>query len=368
MVNVTRYARIVVRAVRRPSTRRWVAAAIVGLASVVTPLNPQPTQAQPAQAGQQWRVASGAESRSEGIQALAFYPAEIWVNAGDTITWSFPTGEDHTVTFGAVPAPPSNPNPDVYIPYPGPPFLWAPITASPATYSGSEFVNSGMLGHSEATFTVSLSTPSPTAGYDYRCLLHPKMTAKVYVQAAGTSYPHDQAWYDRQAIPAGNQLLATGRQLAAQARSAGLANPAQNQVAAGAGNGFVAVDRFFPETIRIRAGETVVWTNPDTVTPHTVTFGPEPLYPVPPPPYPATLSELAFLRPFGLDSDPNPPAPRHATISASTNLATTTINSAVFISGSPRPTFSVTFTAPGTYSYVCLLHDEFGMTGTVVVR
>src|SRR5262249_30311246 len=271
------------------------------------------------------------------------------------------TGEDHTVTFGfipasapggPVPAPPPNPNPAVYKPYPGPPFLWAPITTSPATYSGSEFVNSGMLGHGEGTFTVSF----PTVGdYNYVCLPHPKMTGKVHVQAAGTPYPHDQRYYDQQAIPAGNQLLATGRQLAAQARGAGLANPAQNQVAAGAGNGFVAVDRFFPETIRIRARETVVWTNPDTVTPHTLTVGREPLFPVPPPPYPATLSELAFLRPAGLDSDPSPAAPRHATISASTNLATTTINSAVFISGSPRPTFSFTFTAPGTYSYTCLL-------------
>jgi plastocyanin len=366
-LNVAKYARIVTRAVRRPSTGRWVAAAIVGLASVVTPLSPRPTQAQPAQAGQQWRVAAGASSRSEGIQALAFYPAEITINANDSITWSFHTGEDHTVTFGDVPAlPPTNPLP-AYVPYPWPSFLWAPITpGSPTpTYSGSGFVNSGMLGHGEGTFSVSF----PTVGdYNYVCLLHPNMTGRVHVQAAGTPYPHDQAYYDRQAIPAGNQLLATGRQLAAQARSAGLANPAQNQVAAGAGDGFVAVDRFFPETIRIRAGETVGWTNPDPVTPHTVTFGPEPLYPAPPAPYPATLSELKFLVADGLDSNPPPPQPRHATISASTNLATTTINSAVFGGLSPRRTFSVTFTAPGTYSYVCLLHDEFGMTGTVVVR
>jgi plastocyanin len=30
-------------------------------------------------------------------------------------------------------------------------------------------------------------------------------------------------------------------------------------------------------------------------------------------------------------------------------------------------TFSATFTAPGTYNYICALHDDLGMTGTVVV-
>ena len=29
--------------------------------------------------------------------------------------------------------------------------------------------------------------------------------------------------------------------------------------------------------------------------------------------------------------------------------------------------FRVTFTSPGTYSYICALHDELGMTGKVIV-
>ena len=31
-------------------------------------------------------------------------------------------------------------------------------------------------------------------------------------------------------------------------------------------------------------------------------------------------------------------------------------------------TYKVTFTAAGTYQYICEIHDEIGMVGTVVVR
>jgi plastocyanin len=30
--------------------------------------------------------------------------------------------------------------------------------------------------------------------------------------------------------------------------------------------------------------------------------------------------------------------------------------------------FRVTFTAPGTFNYICGLHDTLGMIGTVIVR
>src|SRR5262245_23930333 len=46
-----------------------------------------------------WQATAGAQSTDEGIQALAFLPNELWVHAGDSITWTFPTHEIHTVTF-----------------------------------------------------------------------------------------------------------------------------------------------------------------------------------------------------------------------------------------------------------------------------
>ncbi len=367
MVNVTRYARIASRAVRGPNAGRWVAVAVLGLASVVSPLTPPA-----AEAGQQWQVKVGAQSRGEGIQVLAFYPAEITVNAGDTISFKFATGEHHTVTFGTLPPPPAKPAgapPN----WPGPAFLWAPPAAGSPVPNGSVFVNSGMRDDKDPAFNVTFNTVGDVA---YRCLLHPLQTGTVHVQAAGTPYPHDQGWYDRQTSSVWNDVLARGRALLQQLLSAGLADRTHDRVAAGAGDGVVAVDRFVPETIRVPVNTEVVWTNPDPVTPHTVTFGPTPLDPLPttaPPPnyypsnqWPATLRELAYLRQVGTDG------PQHATIATSPGQ-TPTINSAI-IGGSARPgapppptQFTVKFTVPGIYTYTCLLHDEFGMVGKVVV-
>src|SRR5215813_8624266 len=46
-----------------------------------------------------WQAMVGAQSTEEGIQALAFLPNGLWVHAGDSITWTFPTPEIHTATF-----------------------------------------------------------------------------------------------------------------------------------------------------------------------------------------------------------------------------------------------------------------------------
>ena len=54
---------------------------------------PQVTQAKT------WQATAGAQSNDLGRQALAFLPNEVWIHAGDEITWTFPTEEIHTVTF-----------------------------------------------------------------------------------------------------------------------------------------------------------------------------------------------------------------------------------------------------------------------------
>ena len=46
-----------------------------------------------------WQSLSGAQSFDEAIQVEAFLPNELWVHVGDSITWTFPAGEVHTVTF-----------------------------------------------------------------------------------------------------------------------------------------------------------------------------------------------------------------------------------------------------------------------------
>jgi plastocyanin len=46
-----------------------------------------------------WQATAGAERTDHGIQALAFLPNGLWIHVGDSITWTFPTPEIHTVTF-----------------------------------------------------------------------------------------------------------------------------------------------------------------------------------------------------------------------------------------------------------------------------
>jgi plastocyanin len=50
-------------------------------------------------AAAQVQVVAGAQSADMGKQALAFLPNELWVHAGDSITWTFPADEIHMVTF-----------------------------------------------------------------------------------------------------------------------------------------------------------------------------------------------------------------------------------------------------------------------------
>ncbi len=88
--------------------------------------------------------------------------------------------------------------------------------------------------------------------------------------------------------------------------------------------------RFLPDTVRIAVGDTVQWTNPAVVT-HSVTFDP------------------------GLSAKPgNVVLPGGV---------------APFDSGDMEQdaVFSHTFTAKGTYKYICKMHEAMGMVGTVIV-
>jgi plastocyanin len=88
--------------------------------------------------------------------------------------------------------------------------------------------------------------------------------------------------------------------------------------------------RFIPETVNIKAGDTVKWTNPHNIS-HTVTFDPSK----------AATAANAALPPGVAPFDSGPVEEEGA--------------------------FSHTFTEKGTYKYVCVYHEGMGMVGTVVV-
>src|SRR5262249_35820032 len=102
--------------------------------------------------------------------------------------------------------------------------------------------------------------------------------------------PHDQAFYDAQAQRDQTELLADGARLKGRGTATAQRNSGDEVtagigeiVANGGGSHTVSVMRFLQDTIVVRAGGTVEWTNLDPITPHTVTCGAEPLGPPQPP-------------------------------------------------------------------------------------
>ena len=85
-------------------------------------------------AAAQVQVTAGAQSRDMASQALAFLPNELWIYSGESVTWAFPTGEIHTVTFLR----PSQVRPPFPVGCPG-----TTPSGSPAT--AASCVNSGIL-------------------------------------------------------------------------------------------------------------------------------------------------------------------------------------------------------------------------------
>src|SRR2546426_738932 len=46
-----------------------------------------------------WTVQVGSESSDQAIQGMSFLPKNIYINAGDKVTWEANSAEIHTVTF-----------------------------------------------------------------------------------------------------------------------------------------------------------------------------------------------------------------------------------------------------------------------------
>jgi plastocyanin len=321
------------------AARRALSLAAVGLLGVATTL--------PVHAATHttWQMAVGAQSNDKGIQVNAMLPRSESIDVGDTVKWTVKTAEFHTITFlSGQPQPP-------FI-TPGPPPAINPQAAAPAggsIYSGSGYFNSGILLQNQ-TYSLTFAAPGD---YPFVCLIHPDMLGTIHVAGAGAPYPQTQRAYDRQAERTATRLIAAGRDL----RSAGLevADAEPEQIVAGTGAlipslASIFVPRYLPQRQVVRVGQTVTWNNIDPAAPHTVTFGPEPGG--------DSGNPLAAFAPSGTDR------PGHATLSAVGQA----VNSGFIGANLPFGTsFSATFTTPGTYTYLCTLHDELGMVGIVQV-
>jgi plastocyanin len=157
--------------------------------------------------------------------------------------------------------------------------------------------------------------------------------------------------------------------------------PRNVSVQAGAGQDTVDLLAFLPEKVRIRVGDTVTWRFEGDL--HTVSFTtgtkpaglvipssqaapgeviPRVFLPVPGAPPGVNMMKPALV--FPTRKAAQPVEKYNGTGFVNSGMMS---NATLFPGIPPIQTFSLTFDTPGTFQYVCLLHQEFGMRGTVEV-
>jgi plastocyanin len=376
---------------------------VVPQTQVVTAVPPAATAAPtaaPNQAARQLTVLVGAGQDTE--QVMRFFPQNLKVRAGDTVTWKINGDEIHTVSFigdGAFDKTPkewltqdSGDLPGKMIPGFA---VLQPNAKSPADmmfdplvffatrqqgapvehYSGTGFISSGVMGKTTPPFlppdtpandkfSVTFDKPGT---YNFVCLVHlGTMRGTVTVVAANATDVPAQADIDAQAQKEIGPMIGLVKAAEGEAQAPqiepGLNGTSIVHVRAGNAD-FISGDitaqalAFFPSVTRIKAGDTVVWTSTYV---HTITFNPDPRVP-----------DFAVLKP-----QPNGPpmlllgpqvfVPARP---AATYDPTKFYNSAeIGLFGANGLSWSLTFDKPGTYQYYCRLHVQLGMQGTIVVQ
>jgi plastocyanin len=307
-----------------------------------------------------WKAVVGAQNTDKSHQALAFLPNELWIHAGDSITWTQEADDIHTVTFLTT----KQIFPSFQAGCPG-------FNFPSATFDGSTCVTAPPLVPGQA-FTVHF----PKAGnYKLVCLVHNTMNGTIHVLHPSEVLPHDQDYYDVKAAEQRHALLTdieSHMKMSADPDNDGDDDTVRvihgnKRVTAGVGEisstpggaQTASLVRFLKGTITIDAGDTVEWSTHDPEEPHTITFGNEPGNPFPPSPN------------VTVDSD----GARHAIITSPSDsvhsgfIEATLTDDPGLLPQNPLDftRFRVTFKQPGTYKYRCVLHDNLGMVGTIIV-
>ncbi|HLH24430.1 MAG TPA: plastocyanin/azurin family copper-binding protein [Chloroflexota bacterium] len=303
-------------------------------------------------------VEAGAFDPATQAEVQEFLPRTVRVPVGGAIHWRI--NGFHNVAFPSGTTPP-----ELILPVPGTsdaqvnPLIAFPVQPAP-TYDGTAYFNSGLPQPDQQHFEWTLTFSKPGA-YAYLCSIHPNMQAFVVVEPAGT------------AVPTQDDVTAQGQretqQYIAEAQTAVQRQQAAVPTAATDGTWTVSMDapasthfalqRFFPQNLTIQVGDTVRWVNPSLAEPHTVTFRagapreseflptPQPTGP------PLILGNPRVLAPV------TPPSPYDGQSYA---------NSGFLGEGFPfGREFRLTFSQPGTYQYVCVLHEDLGMSGFITV-
>lgn len=346
---------------------------LVGLVFNFTPVLAQSGEAQVVH-HRTYTVEVGAEYAPMGIDVEQFFPNKLTIHVGDSVLWRLRTNEIHTVTFLAGEA-----MPDFVIPVQGQasPVQLNPQAVLPAgpadgQYDGKTFVNSGLMGKAPGQVQTFRLTFTQAGVYKYVCLVHGMMmSGEVDVVSAKTSIASPDA-VSRQAGSQMTQLLQNASPSIKQVDDK-LPAPVHNadgtttyHVFMGAMVGSYDLMRFFPNSLHVHPGDTVVWSfGPDNDAPHTVTF----LNGTAEPPLVTPLNQTVGLPIFLLNPTVVLPA------NAGSDLTTKGLYNSGFlvpaVPGQPAgpQTFSIKIGqgVSRTIPYVCLLHDSSGMVGELIV-
>ena len=272
-----------------------------------------------------------------GYAVTQFLPSNVTIQTGSTIEFDFAWFELHNIALFEGDGPAGKPV----------------ETPSPATFPNpSGYVFSGDINGDPANPTKYSIKFTKAGTYSYTCFIHRGMDASVKVVDAGSAG----------AGSIDNQLSATARANAQynsgivqlKVIGAGLKGAPDASKPGGGktvesvlGNftpGIGQVLQFAPSTINVREGDSVRWVSQDGA-PHDVVFGAPP-----------------HASPFEF-----PGAKSGSSYDGTKDTASGIISQDDFGPATAK-SFELVFTKAGSYNYLCLLHADQGMVGTVVVQ
>ncbi len=326
------------------------------------------------------------EGEKSTWQADRFYPENITVNAGDSIMWKHDGGVDpHTVTllgpdgkFPDVFVPPTGPGPDG-----GPPNIEILPTAAFATggntYEGN-YLNSGLMASDiPGPREIKVTFPKPGT-YKFVCLIHAfplpdgtivGMQGVLTVQAAGSPLAKSPAQVEAEAaamIAADEAAVMAAEPDARDEAVTSMPGPdgttiyhvdAGYQINAGELGAVIEYQRFNPEDINISVGDTIEWSAATPHSFHNVLFGDEPeviiIEPQPAGP-PKVYQNGLTVFPIGPDVHSGTGLYSSGQLVGPEDQIPMTVSS-----------YSLTFSQPGRFEYICAYHYSNGMDGSVVV-